>query len=499
MTNGISSNETSSKNSAAESGQGLNKNKDKSSMPTSTSATTTTTTTTTVVPAAFDYLPDENTDDKEQVYAPGDRLDVVPTLKGPQPANVSFSISPKLPSGAHLNAGTGAIYGSFSKSVRAGDYNFLVTSRLAHSPGSASAKLEMIVKTPPESVTYASSAFTTCGINTLYPQTKGATPSSYSISPKLPHGIVLNKQTGVISGQPVKKGNEVPGVIEEGSTSAEAYYVLKARNAVGSSESKIMLKFSNPKKCPTFPWGIVAAVGAALLCVAACFALLSRRKSPYKQVAGYEPLTTNEPVLVPPAGTGMGLPLTWETGNGKKTVFATRKPLGLLFDKEKPIRVIQDREGHGFDLGVREGWILTSINYVDIQWMNFDEQNRLLHTEVGKLPGSIPLTFATPPDGMKTVWASQKPLGLIFEKDELPITISAVREGHSKDIGVQVGWVLKSINYKDVSVLNSFQEVDDILRAEVARLPRAAMNQPGMNPGFAGQPDNNAGQQSNTT
>jgi hypothetical protein len=396
-----------------------------------------------------------------------------------------------------LDSKTGAIYGELSNSVSAGDYNFQITAKLPYNKNvrgdSTVAKLELTVKLLPGVVTYPSGSFTTCGPTTILPSINGAAPTSYSMKPELPLGISLNKQTGEISGQPTKEGGEVPGVLSVGQNSSDVYYVLTASNSVGSSQSKITLKFSNPKTCPTFPWGNVAAVAAAIICIAAFYALAKRKsldENPYKTVATYESLTAtnyDNPIIpvpvnnstpaVPPPNNQMCVPLTWETGETgmgkeKKTVFATRKPLGLLFDSEAPIRVTGDRDGHGFDLGVRKGWVLAAINYVDVQWMTFDEQSRLLHSEVGKLPGSIPLTFATPEGEMKTAWASQKPLGLIFEQNELPVTISAVR-GHSKDIGIQVGWVLHSVNYKVVSELNSYEEVDAIIRSQVSTLSSA--------------------------
>jgi len=157
------------------------------------------------------------------------------------------------------------------------------------------------------------------------------------------------------------------------------------------------------------------------------------------------------------------------------TTIAKRKPLGIKFDKEVfPIKITKENPGsHGEDLGIQPGWVLTKINYVDIGGMGFGPCDKLLHEEVGKLPGpvTIPLVWDTG-RGDKTVWASKRPLGLHFNKGTLPIKITKEMEGHGKDIGIEVGWSLKSINGIDLTRYPSsqFQEVDDIFKGEVAKL-----------------------------
>merc|ERR1712185_880272 len=148
-----------------------------------------------------------------------------------------------------------------------------------------------------------------------------------------------------------------------------------------------------------------------------------------------------------------GLPLTFQTGEKETTVYALRKPLGLVFEKRQPIKINENKEGHGKDLGIRKGWILTHVNNVNVLSMPFQEADDLLHAAINKLPGDhiIPMRWDTGDGQEITVFARRKPLGLVFERGVLPIKITMESRGHGKDLGIRVGWILKSINNIDVS------------------------------------------------
>jgi len=158
-----------------------------------------------------------------------------------------------------------------------------------------------------------------------------------------------------------------------------------------------------------------------------------------------------------------------------------KKPLGLLFNqKEMPIKITQEREGHGQDIGIKQGWVLTQIgrinedesSLVDVSNMAWNECDTLLKSQVGKLPGTviIPLKFDIGGGTEHICHASSKPLGLVFEK-KLPIVIKEEKEGsHGVEIGVKTGWTLLAINNIDISAMDNFAEVDTIMHREIGKL-----------------------------
>jgi hypothetical protein len=182
-----------------------------------------------------------------------------------------------------------------------------------------------------------------------------------------------------------------------------------------------------------------------------------------------------------------GVPLTWDTPDGVKTVYATEKVLGLQFAPSLPVKVSNDQEGHSKDLGVRVGWILRSVNGIDVTCKtNFKEVMQTLHKEVGLRPEPkhhnstqrtvlVPLTWDTP-NGERTVYAAKKTLGLQFPSS-LPVRTHHVQEGHGKDIGIEVGWILRKVNGIDVTRKTDFKEVMDILHREVGVSPEAKLKE----------------------
>jgi len=162
---------------------------------------------------------------------------------------------------------------------------------------------------------------------------------------------------------------------------------------------------------------------------------------------------------------------------------------------ETPIKITSENEGHGKDLGIQVGWVLVGINHVDISAWSFHTLDHVLHNEFAKLPGrdagpdrqvshwrdaqpppapaqKVTLEWTTP-TGVQSVEATKKPLGLNFNRDEMPIKVTGEQEshsGHGNDIGIRVGWVLKAVNGIDVTGL-SFHELDHLLHHEIGKLP----------------------------
>jgi len=85
----------------------------------------------------------------------------------------------------------------------------------------------------------------------------------------------------------------------------------------------------------------------------------------------------------------MRMPLVWDTGQGEQTVYALSKPLGIRFNCVLPIKITHDNDGHGKDIGVKPGWVLKSINYVDLtRYTSFQEVDVIFREQIRKLPRS---------------------------------------------------------------------------------------------------------------
>jgi len=293
----------------------------------------------------------------------------------------------------------------------------------------------------------------------------------YSISPPLPMGLTLNSKTGEVSGM-LKKGVKYVW--------GHHTYTVTSRNTVGTKTSQLIIELSK-EKCASLNMIVIWIILAALIALIIIYFLFCRKKQEpvpqYTQVPAAQPAPT--PVAVAPVSRETGLPLTFDTGAGDwKTVYAKRKPLGVIFERHLPIRVTQERESHGKEIGIQVGWTLVQIDNQSIAGMSFEEADRLLHEKVDKLPGGIPLTWETGSGPPMTVWAFKKPLGLTFEK-QLPIKITKERPGHGMEIGIKEGWELLKVNYKDVSASSgmTFDQVDTLLHEQLGRLPTEPQQQ----------------------
>jgi len=173
---------------------------------------------------------------------------------------------------------------------------------------------------------------------------------------------------------------------------------------------------------------------------------------------------------------GLRLDFSSESGNDIITKWFFHHPLGLKYKlDETPIKVTEVH-GPGIVVGVQAGWILKAIGEIvpgkdvdpvkDVEGMSFVDVTTYLKTQTHKLPPAITLTWDTGDGNEETVIATKKPLGLVFNQS-LPIKITSEKDGHGKDIGIQVGWVLKNINGVDVLNSNSFADVQKIMHEQV--------------------------------
>jgi len=167
-----------------------------------------------------------------------------------------------------------------------------------------------------------------------------------------------------------------------------------------------------------------------------------------------------------------GLPLTFETPAGETlTVIALNKPIRLLYDRQAPIKISSEQNGHGKELGIEVGWKLVGIDYSDITQKNFDEADKILQVKVDKLPFHIPMKWTRNNSETKTVYAYYRPLGLTYQTSQLPIKITDDGSGHGDEIGIKKGWELQAVNYRDVTQMTDLKAVSKILQEEVSKLP----------------------------
>jgi hypothetical protein len=148
---------------------------------------------------------------------------LAPTFTG---TNLSFSISPALPTGLSFDTATGIISGT--PSVVTSETTFTVTA--TNSAGSSSFDLTIeVVDLAPVNLTYNTPNIFTIGQSiSLVPSVSGIV-SSYSISPNLPNGISIDGATGEISGAPT-------------ALSPMSTYTVTASNLYGSTTFDIQLE-----------------------------------------------------------------------------------------------------------------------------------------------------------------------------------------------------------------------------------------------------------------
>jgi hypothetical protein len=132
----------------------------------------------------------------------------------------SYGVSPALPAGLTLNAGTGQITGTPTVAQAAANY----TLTAYNSTGSTSFTLSIQVLIPaPSSLSYHSPQIYPVGtaIAPLYPTVTGPV-SSYTVNPALPPGMSINAASGVITGTPT-------------AATGSANYRITASNSSGST------------------------------------------------------------------------------------------------------------------------------------------------------------------------------------------------------------------------------------------------------------------------
>ncbi len=167
--------------------------------------------------------------------------DNLPSFSGGTPT--SYTVNPSLPLGLSLNSMTGVISGSPTVAQAATDY----TISASNTNGSTTAVVRIAVNLArPVGLNYIiNKAVYAVGqiIPSNVPSNNGGAITSYSVSPDLPEGLLLNTSTGIISGKPVRD-------------SGTSNYRVTSSNSAGSVDAVLTLSVYNMDGLPATNYGI---------------------------------------------------------------------------------------------------------------------------------------------------------------------------------------------------------------------------------------------------
>ena len=147
----------------------------------------------------------------------------------------SWSVSPSLPSGLALNTSTGVISGTPTTATSSATYIVTATS----AGGNDTFTFTIVVTAPVPNINYSSNALTlTVGatMTTLSPTNTGGAVSSWSVSPSLPTGLLLNG-SGELSGTPTTAGTSQNFVITASNSGGSDTYTI----AIAIAEAQIIV------------------------------------------------------------------------------------------------------------------------------------------------------------------------------------------------------------------------------------------------------------------
>jgi parallel beta-helix repeat protein len=144
---------------------------------------------------------------------------------------VSYAISPAIGAGLSFNTSTGVISGTPSSTLVTTSYSITATN----SGGSGSTSVSITVNPPAPNISYSSPQTYLVGtpISNLTPTNSGGSSSTWTVSPALPLGLLLNTSNGVISGTPT-------------AVTATTVYTVTATNISGVSHFNLTITVNLP-------------------------------------------------------------------------------------------------------------------------------------------------------------------------------------------------------------------------------------------------------------
>lgn len=176
--------------------------------------------------------------------------DLVPSFTGG--IATSYAINPALPGGLTIHPSTGIISGIPTDIAAAATYTITATN----SAGSTTKAVTITVnEAAPKNLRYATTTLQGSNgtpVTNMLPSSSGGNITTYSISPALPAGIILNTVTGEISGTPI-------------SISPLTTYIVTGSNSAGSTTATLSLKVSNDLPALSYSNPDVYAINGAFV------------------------------------------------------------------------------------------------------------------------------------------------------------------------------------------------------------------------------------------
>ena len=153
----------------------------------------------------------------------------------------AFSVNPALPAGLSFDTTTGVISGT----PLAAESGTTYTITASNDAGSASTALNLVVLVPPTALTYAAPVTGTVGtgLAPVVPSFSGDA-DTFTISPDLPAGLMLDSTNGILSGTPT-------------SARPPLVYTVSAANGGGASTSYEMMLTVDPPAAGTAMTGVL--------------------------------------------------------------------------------------------------------------------------------------------------------------------------------------------------------------------------------------------------
>jgi hypothetical protein len=387
------------------------------------------------------------------------RVTLSPSLSG-SGKTVAFVVNPPLPNGLKLDASAGVIDGHLGRITLNHLTTYVVSAKNSYGETSFTIKLpgKLVFMYPA-----VPHQFFVGDVVKLTPTYNGVRPAKFSILPALPKGLFINPSTGEITGEVNKRisgemQNYAVTVTPEGGDETS-----EATTHFGINVPIVAAAAGNNWATPVYVVISLIVLGAVMYLIQLLRKKDDDRAAYTKLISAIEDTPREESVSK--------LPLVFQTRTGLQTVYATHKPLGLVYQKSRlPIKITNVTESHGKDIGVQVGWVLKSINNRELSGFgNFEDIYHIMHEEMCKLPGGVAMTWDIGDRRERTVWAMKKPLGIVFDKS-LPITITTETPGHGYDIGIRKGWILKRVNYIDLTRKSTFEEADAVLLEEIDKM-----------------------------